>query len=78
MNTLTRTITPVNLLSSPPTLASRFLEPAGLRWGRFPTADGANLRWAQVAAADPKINCVLVGGFSEFIEKYFETISDLI
>ncbi len=77
MNTLTRTVIPASLLSAPLTLTPRFLEPIGLRWGRFPAADGAHLRWAHAAAVSPRFNCVLVGGFSEFIEKYFETIRDL-
>lgn len=76
MNTVSNSFTPANLLSSPPSLAPRFLEPAGLRWGRFP-APGGLLRWAHLPADDAKINCVLVGGFSEFIEKYFETMRDL-
>lgn len=84
MNTLipirANTLAPANLLSSPPTLAARFLEPAGMRWGRFPASGGASLRWAHLAGAPgtgPAVNCVLVGGFSEFIEKYFETMRDL-
>ena len=77
MNTLTRTVIPASLLSSPPNLSSRFLEPIGLRWGRFPAADGATLRWAHLSAPDPRMQCVLLGGFSEFIEKYFETMRDL-
>lgn len=77
MNTLTRSFTPASLLSSPPSLPPRFLEPAGLRWGRFSAPDGASLRWAHLAVPDAKMNAVLVGGFSEFIEKYFETMRDL-
>jgi len=65
------------LLTAPPTLAPRFLEPAGLRWGRFTAADGVTLRWAHLAAAKATANCVLLGGFTEFIEKYFETLRDL-
>ena len=81
MNTLPNILAPANLLSSPPTLAARFLEPAGLRWGRFPAEGGASLRWAHLAAPPrggrPGVHCILVGGFSEFIEKYFETMRDL-
>ena len=60
-----------------PDLPQRFLEPAGMRWGTYVTADGARLRWGFLAAPLPAIHCVLVGGFSEFIEKYFETVADL-
>jgi lysophospholipase len=60
-----------------PPLAERFLAPAGFAWGEFPTADGAVLRWGHLAAANPRAECVLVGGFGDFIEKQFETIRDL-
>jgi len=69
------------LLSAPPTLDARFLEPADLRWGRWAAADGASLRWAHLplakAAEQPRAHCVLLGGFTEFAEKYFETMRDL-
>ncbi len=65
-------------MSSPLSLAPRFLAPAGLRWGMFRAADGAQLRWCCLASAQPDApQCVLTGGFTEFIEKYFETIRDL-
>jgi lysophospholipase len=60
-----------------PDLPARFLEPAGMRWGSFVTNDGAKLRWGFLGARSPSLHCVLVGGFSEFIEKYFETAADL-
>jgi lysophospholipase len=60
-----------------PPLAERFLDPPGFQWGEFPTADGAVLRWGHLAAAHPRAECVLVGGFGDFIEKQFETIRDL-
>lgn len=77
MNELTHPPTPAPLLSSPPTLTARFLEPEGLQWGRFPVADGATLRWAHLPVPHAKLDCVLVGGFSECIEKYFECMRDL-
>lgn len=60
-----------------PALPDRFLAPPGFVWGTFPTADGAMLRWGHLAAARPRGDCVLVGGFGDFIEKQFETIRDL-
>jgi len=60
-----------------PPLAERFLAPPGFVWGTFPTVDGAVLRWGHLAAAAPRAECVLVGGFGDFIEKQFETIRDL-
>ncbi|TAL00895.1 MAG: alpha/beta hydrolase, partial [Rhodospirillaceae bacterium] len=63
--------------AAPPGLPSRFQAPAGFQWGTFETADGARLRWGHLPAAMPRAECVLVGGFAEFVEKYFETIADL-
>ena len=61
----------------PPSLPARFLEPPGFGWGSFIAADGAQLRWGHLPAAQPRAHCVMVGGFAECIEKYFETIADL-
>jgi lysophospholipase len=60
-----------------PVLSERFLVPPGFVWGGFATADGAVLRWGYLAAQNPYAECVLVGGFGDFIEKQFETIRDL-
>src|SRR5271170_7019065 len=60
-----------------PPLAERFLAPAVFVWGTFSTDDGAVLRWGHLAAENPRAQCVLVGGFGDFIEKQFETIRDL-
>jgi lysophospholipase len=49
-----------------------------MRWGGFVTADCATLRWAFLGSESAPAHCVLVGGFSECIEKYFETITDLV
>lgn len=71
------TIAPVPLLSSPPSLSAKFLEPAGLQWSRFAANDGASLRWARLTPQEAWGQCVVVGGYSECIEKYFETVRDL-
>jgi lysophospholipase len=68
----------VNPDGIPPELPARFAPPAGLAWGTFTTSDGARLRYAHLGAAQPVAACVLAGGFAEFIEKYFETIADLV
>jgi lysophospholipase len=60
-----------------PRLPPRFLEPSGFAWGRFVAPDGAKLRWGHLPAPHPRAECVMVGGFSECIEKYFETTVDL-
>jgi lysophospholipase len=69
---------PVAAASAPPRLARRFLEPPGFAWGVFTATDGTALRWGHLAAPAPRAHCVLVGGFTEFVEKYFETIGDLV
>src|SRR5580700_9786198 len=48
----------------PLALAERFLAPSGFVWGHLP-------------AADPRAECIFVGGYGDFIEKHFETVRDL-
>ncbi|HZT87798.1 MAG TPA: alpha/beta hydrolase [Stellaceae bacterium] len=60
-----------------PMLAERFLPPPGFVWGGFTTEDGAVLRWGHLPVRAPRAECVLVGGFGEFIEKHFEIARDL-
>lgn len=60
-----------------PALPERFLPPPGFVWGRFTAADGTILRWGHLPVRDARAECVLVGGFGEFIEKHFETLRDL-
>jgi lysophospholipase len=60
-----------------PPFPARFLEPSGFVWGNFTAPDGATLRWGHLAAAETRVECVMVGGFTECIEKYFETTADL-
>src|SRR4051812_9868999 len=59
-----------------PPLESRFLEPEGFVWGTFTNTHGQALRWGCYARPGADKTCVLVGGFTEFIEKYFETAQD--
>jgi lysophospholipase len=60
-----------------PGLEDRFLPLPGFVWGSFTTHDGAQLRWGHQPVNPALAQCVLVGGFGEFIEKQFETIRDL-
>jgi lysophospholipase len=60
-----------------PPLPARFLEPTDFVWGDFAAADGAKLRWGHLPADRPRAECVMVSGFTECIEKYFETMADL-
>ncbi|HEX3862313.1 MAG TPA: alpha/beta hydrolase [Stellaceae bacterium] len=60
-----------------PVLPERFLPPPGFVWGSFTAADGAALRWGHLPVRNPRAECVLAGGFGEFIEKQFETVRDL-
>ncbi len=61
----------------PPSLPERFLPPPGFVWGSFAAADGAVLRWGHLPVHNPRAECVMVGGFGEFIEKQFETVRHL-
>jgi lysophospholipase len=60
-----------------PPFPTRFLEPSGFVWGNLTAPDGAKLRWGHLPATTPRAECVMVGGFTECIEKYFETTVDL-
>jgi lysophospholipase len=66
-----------DVLDVAPLFPARFLEPPGFLWGSFAARDGAKLRWGHLPAPTPRAECVMVGGFTECIEKYFETIVDL-
>jgi lysophospholipase len=59
-----------------PVLDVRFLEPPGFRWGTFTNGRRHALRWGHLPVPGATRACVLVGGFGEFIEKYFETAAD--
>jgi len=58
-------------------LPERFLPPPGFVWGSFIAADGAVLRWGHLPVRNARAECVMAGGFGEFIEKQFETVRDL-
>ena len=63
---------------SPP-LQTRFLSPPGWEWGTFRNSSGAGLRYGFCEPAQvPRARIVLLTGFREFGEKYFETIRDLL
>jgi lysophospholipase len=73
-------LSPASPLAPPlrhPPLAERFLPPPGFEWGSFVASDGAALRWGHQAVRGACAECILVGGFGEFIEKQFETVRDL-
>ena len=60
-----------------PHLPDRFLAPDGFAWGHFMTADGAVLRWGHLPVRGASAECVIAGGFGDFIEMHFETVRDL-
>jgi len=70
-------IRPLGRPTRPPVLPERFLPPPGFVWGSFTAADGAVLRWGHLPVQGARAECVMVGGFGEFIEKQFETVRDL-
>jgi lysophospholipase len=55
----------------------RFSAPPGWAWGAF-RRGAPRLRYGWVEPPAPSARLVLVAGFSEFGEKYFETIRDLL
>lgn len=65
----------------PEGLAQRFSRPATWEWGIFESRDGARLRSGSAKPMSPspaKATIVVVGGYTEFAEKYFETFNDLL
>lgn len=62
----------------PPDLEDRFHAPSGWQWGRFTNAAGRSLRYGWAAPEGARAVAVVVGGFREFAEKYFEMMRDLM
>lgn len=58
-------------------MENRFLKPGGFEFKEFVTPDGIMHRYGFIVPENAKGVIVLLHGFSEFIEKYFETIHDL-
>ena len=77
---MARAVLPISLVAGArqnPSLPERFLPPPGFVWGSFTARDGAVLRWRHLPVPGARAECVMVGGFGEFIEKQFETVRDL-
>ncbi len=62
------------LVTDPAQLPERFREPPGFLWGEMTNADGAALRFGWIEPAGARATVILLGGYREFIEKYFEVI----
>ena len=59
-------------------LPPNFEEPADFKWGTFTDASGANIRYGSLQPKEaPKGTIILVPGFREPIEKYFEVMRDM-
>lgn len=57
----------------------RFSAPDGFSWGSFKNAEGANIRYGHVSTSKPLQGiAVMLTGFRESIEKYFESARDLL
>jgi hypothetical protein len=69
-----------DLAQKPPALETRFLEPAGWRWGFITNGKGKKLRYGMVMPQNGKPDAVVVvlPGLSEFSEKYFEIASAML
>ena len=62
-----------------PSLQTRFMRPPGWEWGTFRNSSGARLRYGFSEPTEvPRARIVLLTGFREFGEKYFETIRDFL
>lgn len=62
-----------------PDLDPRFLQPQGWEWGSFTNAEGARIRYGHARpSGEVRGTVVLLTGFNEFAEKYFETARDLL
>jgi len=59
-------------------LQDRFTQPENWQWGKITPRDQQFLRYGWVAPATPKALVYVFPGLSEHIEKYFETIRDLL
>lgn len=62
----------------PQNLQERFTAPPGIAFDVFDAPDGLAVRWAAVAPEAPRATMVILPGFTEYIEAYFETIRDLL
>ncbi len=59
-------------------LPERFAEPDGFQWAGFTDAGGAHIRYGSLQPASaPRGTIVIVSGFRECIEKYFEVMRDM-
>jgi lysophospholipase len=66
-------------LETGPSPQTRFDRPPGWAWGTFENASGARLRYGYSEPAKGRRGrIVLLPGFREFGEKYYETIRDLL
>ncbi len=64
---------------APPELEARFNRPATWEWAYFENADGARLRYGSAKPLTPiRAWVVIVGGYTEFAEKYYEFMNDLL
>lgn len=59
-------------------LPKNFEEPNGFKWGSFYSAEGNSLRYGHLPpAGEAKGTIVILPGFREAIEKYFEVVNDM-
>ena len=65
-------------VSPPSGLPERFQAPARIQWDYFRNRDGARIRYCHVGGGSGKAVIVLVPGYSEFAEKYFELMRDFV
>jgi len=63
---------------TPPSLSARFYPPQGWAWGYVRSGDGPVQRYGVAApSVAPKATILILTGYGESAEKWFETVSDL-
>lgn len=64
---------------TPPSLSARFYPPQGWAWGYVRSGDGAVQRYGVAAPpVAPKATILILTGYGESAEKWFETVDDLL
>ncbi len=60
-------------------MQNRFSEPKDFKWGKFEDDEGRNIRYGHIKTKlESKGTMIILPGFREPVEKYFETIRDML
>ena len=67
----------LTLAAAPAPLDQALAPPPNWQWGEFRNAQGAKLRYGSAVPSGAQAHIAVVGGYTEFAEKYFEVIREL-